>query len=63
MEPDDATTHSNICGTRSASLPLADSLLLGGCALRESGDVDPQLLVPPFKLAGKKLAAVAAFDL
>ena len=30
--------------------------------MRESGGVDPQVLVPPFNLAGKELGAVAAIN-
>ena len=30
--------------------------------MRESGAVDPQVLVPPFRLARKELGAVAAID-
>ena len=30
--------------------------------LRESDGVDPQVLVPPFNLAGKELGAVAAIN-
>ena len=33
-----------------------------GCVLRESGSVDPQVLVPPFNLTGNELGPVTAID-
>ena len=52
--------------TPAAPAPLfycsPDSPLPRGCALRESGAVDPQVLVPPFTLAGNELGAVAAIN-
>ena len=52
--------------TPAARAPLISRSLYSplphGCALRESGAVDPQVLVPPFLLAGKESGAVAAID-
>jgi hypothetical protein len=59
----DAATHLNACG-KPALLPSrsSNSSLTHGSTLRESDGVDPQLLLPPFKVAGKELGAVAAID-